>query len=71
MSKNKITFVDRFRYWFDRTLSRGPLALGVWLALISLLIVTLVTLALYLIRSNPDLSGPQLFYTILLQALPC
>ena len=69
MNPNRATPSNRFRYWFDRTLSRGPLALGVWLALVSFLFVIVVTLALYLIRSNPDLTWSQLFYTILLQAL--
>jgi voltage-gated potassium channel Kch len=69
MKKSEITLLHRLQYAFDRTLSRSPLALGGWLALLSLLFVVFMTLLIYLIHSNGSLGLPQLFYTILFQAL--
>jgi len=69
MQKNKPIFLNRLRYLFDRTLSRGPLALGIWLAAISLTFAILMTLLIILLRSTPGLDVWQLFYTVLLQAM--
>ena len=69
MPKNKTTLINRIRYAFDRTLSKGPLSLGIWLGGISLLFAVLMTLLVILLRSSPGLDLAQLFYTVLLQAL--
>jgi ion channel POLLUX/CASTOR len=69
MTKKKAPLLKRLQYTFDRTLSRGPLALGLWLALISLLFAIFMTLLVILLRSSPELDFGQLFYTILLQAM--
>jgi ion channel POLLUX/CASTOR len=65
----KATFAKRLRYRFDRSLSHGPLALGVWLAGASFLFVLAMTLLIGIFARNPGLNLPQLFYTILLQAM--
>ncbi len=69
MTKTNATLTNRIRYLFDRTLSRGPLALGIWLGGISLFFAVLMTLVIILLRSSPGLDLAQLFYTVLLQAL--
>jgi voltage-gated potassium channel Kch len=69
MTKDKTTLSNRIRYAFDRTLSKGPWALGLWLAAISLLFAILMTLLVLLLRSSPGMDLGQLFYTVLLQAL--
>ena len=38
----KITFKDRFRYFFDNTMSRGPVALIAWLFVLSIVMIVLV-----------------------------
>jgi ion channel POLLUX/CASTOR len=53
---NKILWRDRLRYQFENTLSKGPIAIIGWLALLSAIIVVLaaVVVALFGIGTNPD-----------------
>jgi ion channel POLLUX/CASTOR len=37
-----VTFRERFRYWFDNTMAKGPIAMMAWLFLISLAIIVLI-----------------------------
>ncbi len=37
-----VTFRERFRYWFDNTMAKGPIAMMAWLFLISLIIIVLI-----------------------------
>ena len=45
---SKVSFTDRLRYAFDNTMSKGPIALIGWLAVLSLVV-------------NPDKSVPVTF----------
>ena len=47
------SFRERARYWFDNTLSRGPIALIGWLGLASLAIVAAAALLVVLLRIAP------------------
>lgn len=40
--KRKITFLDRFRYGFDKTMAKGTPALIFWLAVLSVLLVLII-----------------------------
>jgi ion channel POLLUX/CASTOR len=53
---NKILWRDRLRYQFENTLSKGPIAIIAWLALVSAIIVILaaMVLAIFGIGPNPD-----------------
>jgi ion channel POLLUX/CASTOR len=55
-ASRRATWRDRLRYRFENTLSRGPIALIGWLALLSALIVALATLAIWglRVRTAPD-----------------
>jgi ion channel POLLUX/CASTOR len=37
-----VTFRERFRYWFDNTMAKGPIAMMAWLFLISLVIIVII-----------------------------
>ena len=70
MKQNKrSTIYNRLRYWFDRTISRGTLALSYWLALISMLVIVLLSAFIHFSGLYPDMSLPAIFWTMLLQAL--
>jgi voltage-gated potassium channel Kch len=51
---SKITLKDRLRYAFDNSLSRGPIALIGWLALVSLVIVLVAALVVFVFGLLPD-----------------
>lgn len=59
---SRVTWRDHLRYRFENTLSRGPIALIGWLALLSTLIVALATLLIWSLhlRTAPDEPGSQL-----------
>ncbi len=46
---DKVTMADRFRYWFDNTMSRGPIALIGWLGLISTFMILLTSTIVWLV----------------------
>jgi voltage-gated potassium channel Kch len=69
MTVPKTSLSNRFKYAFDKTLSKGPLALSLWLALATLLMVLTVSLFSEIARLNPKLDLPSIFWTMLLQAL--
>ncbi len=55
----KITFGERLRYAFDKSLSRGTISLVGWLGLVSLLIVVTATAILLLTEISPEDQEPQ------------
>ena len=67
---SKPTWQARMKYAFDNTLSRGPGALIVWLALATLLLIGLSTGAVLLLHGIPDGSNLfDVFWNIMSQAL--
>ncbi|HNW89459.1 MAG TPA: NAD-binding protein [Bacteroidales bacterium] len=52
--KKKITFKDRFRYAFDKTMSKGTPALIMWLALLSVLLVLVIATISVIIGVAPE-----------------
>jgi ion channel POLLUX/CASTOR len=65
----KITWLDRIRYRFDNTMSRGPAGLIVWLALISALVVASVTLLVLLAQSDADKAWTEILWDVLFQTI--
>lgn len=53
----KITRSDRLRYWFDNTMSRGPVALIGWLCLLSAGLVVLASLLIFITGIDPEVDG--------------
>ncbi len=56
----KKTLKNRLNYWFDNILSKGSVALIGWLAVLSLILISGVSLALNLTRSALDQEGKPL-----------
>ena len=52
--KQKITFKGRFRYAFDKTMSKGTPALIMWLALLSVLLVLIIATISVIIGVAPE-----------------
>lgn len=65
------TVKERWDYWFDKTLTRGPLMIIGWLALGTSILVILATLASLIIPGfRPEGTGfKEVFWDILFQAL--
>jgi ion channel POLLUX/CASTOR len=61
-ASRRASWRDHLRYRFENTLSRGPIALIGWLALLSSLIVALAALAIWglRVRTSPDEPGSRL-----------
>jgi voltage-gated potassium channel Kch len=57
----EISFMDRVRYRFDNTMSRGPVALILWLFTLSIVLVAIVTVIVFAARIGPEGEG---FFTI-------
>lgn len=55
---NKVTWRDNLRYRFENTLSKGPIAIIGWLALISTTIVVLAAVTLALLGIGADPADP-------------
>lgn len=66
----KPTFFEKVRYRFDNSFAKGPLVIIGWLALITVLLVILMTAVALLPVIRPDgMSFKELFWNILNQAL--
>lgn len=65
----KGAWLDRLRYVFDSTLSRGPIALVGWLGFASATLIILATLIVWGIAGSEQLSLPVIFWDILFQSL--
>ncbi len=64
------SLTERLRYFFDNTMARGPLALIGWLALAAAVLVLAATLIVLALSGVPkDMSGLDVFWNILFQAL--
>ena len=50
----KFTLKDRFRYWFDNSLSKGMISIIAWLAAISLLIIIIASVLVWAFQLLPD-----------------
>jgi voltage-gated potassium channel Kch len=50
----RVTWTDRFRYAFDNTFSRGPIALIAWLGLLSLALILVAAVIVTLTRAAPE-----------------
>jgi voltage-gated potassium channel Kch len=48
---------DRLRYWFDNTMSRGPIALIAWLFLVSVLLIAVLSGVVVALGLDPDKRG--------------
>ncbi|HEU4883450.1 MAG TPA: hypothetical protein VFT45_14415 [Longimicrobium sp.] len=48
---------DRLRYWFDNTMSRGPVALIAWLFLVSVLVIAVLSGVVVALGLDPDHRG--------------
>ena len=48
---------DRLRYWFDNTMSRGPVALIAWLFLVSVLVIAVLSAIVVALGLDPDRRG--------------
>ena len=70
MSSSKPSWRERLSYAFEETLSRGPSALIGWLALATVLLIALGTVAVMLLHGIPDGSNLfAVFWNIMSQAL--
>ena len=56
----KASFSEKLRYNFDNTLSKGPIAIISWLALVTFLLVILAGVILFItgLSADPELSEP-------------
>ena len=54
MPNSTKTFSQKFRYWFDNLMSKGPAALIGWLGLLSLLLVIIAGIAITLSGFSPE-----------------
>lgn len=53
----RITLQDRLRYEFDNTMSRGPVALIGWLAVVAFLLIALISLIVQITGIDPEGRG--------------
>ncbi len=65
----KVTLADRIRYMFDNTMSRGPAGLIVWLAVITGILVVVMSSFVFLAKSDPTKTLPDILWSILYQTL--
>ena len=63
---SKYSLKDRARYFFDSTLSSGPLGLLIWLGLFSITVIILVASFVWIIGASPKESilEQAWFYTL-------
>jgi Trk K+ transport system NAD-binding subunit len=55
--RHNISRGDRLRYWFDNTMSRGPVALIAWLFLVTVLIIAITAGVVVALGLDPDGRG--------------
>jgi voltage-gated potassium channel Kch len=65
----KPAFSARFRYWFDNTMSRGPIALIGWLALITAMVIFVTALIVWLIGTDSQESLIEQIWAFLMLSL--
>ncbi len=59
--KLKASRKERFQYWFDNQFSRGPRTLIMWLAVTSLILISLVAVFVSALKISPPGEGPLSF----------
>ena len=59
--KLKASRKERFQYWFDNQFSRGPKTLIMWLAVTSLILISLVAVFVSILKISPPGEGPLSF----------
>ena len=55
--RHNISRGDRLRYWFDNTMSRGPVALIAWLFVVSVLVIAVLSGVVVALGLDPDRRG--------------
>jgi len=58
MHKQKISFKEKFSYWFDNLMAKGPIALIGWLGLLSLLLVIIAGIVVTAAGFSPENEEP-------------
>ena len=66
---NKPSFSERWRYWFDNLMSKGTASLVGWLAVVTILVVVIVSMVVWLAGLAPDASFLDLMWTNLMETL--
>ena len=66
---NKPSFFDRARYFFDNTMSRGPIALIGWLALLSAVVILIVTVFVWVAGIAAEATLGEQMWAYLMHAL--
>jgi voltage-gated potassium channel Kch len=67
----KPSWSQRFRYWFDNTMTKGPVSLIRWLALLSVLMILIISLIVWLIGIDSNRSLPeQIWFFVMLTLEP-
>ncbi|HEU4884025.1 MAG TPA: hypothetical protein VFT45_17320, partial [Longimicrobium sp.] len=68
--RHHISRGDRLRYWFDNTMSRGPVALIAWLFLASVLLIAAASGVVVALGLDPDHRGfPDVAWAGLMRTL--
>ena len=66
---NRSSIYNKLRYEFDKTVSRGPLALSAWLALFALLVISILSTITNLTGIFPAVTLPGLFWNMMMQSM--
>ena len=66
---NKPSFLDRARYFFDNTMSRGPVALIGWLALLSAAVILVVAVFVWIVGIAAEATLGDQMWAYMMQAL--
>jgi voltage-gated potassium channel Kch len=66
---NKPSFLDRARYFFDNTMSRGPIALIGWLALLSAVVIFVVAIFVWGVGIAAEATLSDQMWAYMMQAL--
>jgi hypothetical protein len=61
----RVTLVDRLRYRFDNTMSRGPVALIGWLAILSILLIVAISLFIALTHASDAPLGELMWMSMM------
>lgn len=66
---NKPSFASRFRYWFDNTMSRGPIALIGWLVLLSVFMILMTSAIVWMVGIGGEDSLTEQIWAFLMLTL--
>ncbi len=65
----RASLMDRVRYAFDNTISRGPAGLILWLAIVSILLILSASLFVFLMGGDSAMGFPLILWNLLFQTL--